>query len=75
MTKTTERVRFAAPEGEAVSVRVLPQGDRRIFTGEADDAATEAVLRFPTYGRGAVFAVEREIALALEGRGLVEIQP
>lgn len=75
MTKTTERVRTGAPEGEAVSVRVLPQGAGRIFTGETDDTAAEAEGRFPTYGRGAVFAAAPDIARALEARGLVEIQP
>jgi hypothetical protein len=75
MAKTTERVRFAAPEGDAVRVRVLPQGDGRIQTGETDDTAAEPGLRFPTYARGEIFAVGREIAEALEARGLVEIQP
>lgn len=75
MTKTTERARLGAPEGETVSVRVLPQGDGRIYTGEADDTAPEANLRFPTYGRGEVFATSPDIAQALEERGLVEIQP
>jgi len=66
----TER---SAKAAEAVNVRVLPQGAGRIFTGETEPAA--AAGRFPTYARGAVFAVAPAIALELEGRGLVEIQP
>jgi len=58
-----------------VSVRVLPQGAGRVYTGERNDAAADAVDRVPTYGRGDVFSVERAIAEALEARGLVEIQP
>lgn len=75
MTKTTDRARLAAPEGEAVSVRVLPQGAGRIFTGEANDTAAEPHLRFATYERGEMFVAAPDIAAALEERGLVEIQP
>lgn len=64
MTKT-ER---AAKAAEAVTVRVLPQGDGRVFTGDAG-------APFATYGRGETFSLDAAIALELEGRGLVEIQP
>jgi hypothetical protein len=67
----------AAPEAvqQATTVRVLPQGAGRIFTGATDDAAAEPEARFPTYARGDMFTAERAIAEVLEARGLVEIQP
>ena len=64
MTKTNRVAKAAA----AVTVRVLPQGDGRIFTGDAGSP-------FATYRRGEAFALAPAIALELEGRGLVEIQP
>jgi hypothetical protein len=60
---------------QSVSVRVLPQGGGRIFTGARVDTAIETKDRFPTYERGAVFAVDPGVAAELEARGLVEIQP
>jgi len=72
MTKTERTARRA---GAMANVRVLPQGAGRIFTGEGEPGAAEAERRFATYPRGAVFTVETAIALELEGRGLVEIQP
>lgn len=81
MTKTKRGVSFTPADDaacdaaqQAVSVRVLPQGANRIYTGERDDMAVEPADRFPTYDRGAVFEVERGVAEALEARGLVEIQ-
>lgn len=72
MTKTDRVAKAAAA---TATVRVLPQGDGRIFTGASDPTAAEAAQRFPTYGRGETFVAERAVALELEGRGLVEIQP
>jgi hypothetical protein len=71
MTKTERAAKAAA----TVDVRVLPQGDGRIFTGASEPDAAEATQRFSTYRRGETFAIERDVALELEGRGLVEIQP
>jgi hypothetical protein len=71
----TKNERAAQRAGERVNVRVLPQGAGRIFTGESEAAAGDPERRFPIYGRGEVFAVAQAIALELEGRGLVEIQP
>jgi len=72
MTKTE---RAAKPAAAMVEVRVLPQGDGRIFTGTNEPGAPETAQRFPTYRRGETFALERAIGLELEVRGLVEIQP
>jgi hypothetical protein len=69
MSKTQ---REGAPPAATTTVRVLPQGDGRIFTG-AVAANTEAVSR--TYRRGEIFDIDAAIAEALERRGLVEIQP
>jgi hypothetical protein len=67
--------RAGATPAATVSVRVLPRGDGRIFTGDNASGVPAGETLFPTYGRGEVFAVDPAIATELERRGLVEIQP
>lgn len=63
---------------DAVTVRVLPIGDRRIQKGEINESANPdddpESERFPTYRKGDVFKVDAQIAKSLEDRGFVEIQ-
>jgi hypothetical protein len=60
------------PDG-CVMVRVLPQGDGKIFTGQmTPNSLTD---RFPTYKRGDVFPLHAAVAQAQEDAGRVEIQP
>ena len=52
-----------------VEIRVLPQGDGKIFTGEYDSLAHE----FTKHKKGDVFEIAEDIARALEARGFAEI--
>ena len=52
-----------------VEVRILPQGDGKVFTGEYDSLAHE----FTKFPKGAVVALAEDIARALEARGFAEI--
>jgi len=52
-----------------VEVRVLPQGDGKVFTGDYDSLAHE----FTKYKKGDVFSIAEDIARALEARGFAEI--
>ncbi len=56
----------AGPPEALVTVRVLPIGDGRIFTGAL------AAGVFVTHRRGDVFEADLDTALALEARGLAE---
>lgn len=58
----------ASAQDAAVKARVLPKGAGLVFTGELEEGV------FTTHPKGAVLTLERETALALEERGLVEIQ-
>lgn len=52
-----------------VELRILPQGDGKVFTGEYDSTAHE----FTKYKRGDVVSLAEDIARALEARGFAEI--
>lgn len=56
-------------KSSAVEIRILPQGDGKVFTGEYDTVAHE----FTKYPKGAVFEIGEDIARALEARGFAEI--
>ncbi len=52
-----------------VTIRILPNGDGRVFTGEFDPLTQQ----FTKHPKGAVIAAPETIARALELRGFVEI--
>jgi hypothetical protein len=61
------------PEGQ-VLVRVLPLGDRKLFTGETNPLGLTVEDKFPTHEKGAVIGLPRAVAEAQEALGRVEIQ-
>lgn len=63
----------ALPEGH-VAARVLPLGDRKIFTGETNPLGLTAEEKFPTHAKGEVIALPLAVAEAQEALGRVEIQ-
>jgi hypothetical protein len=58
-----------------VTVRVLPLGHQKVFTGGLDPKGESVEARFPRHDKGAVFTLPRAVAEAQEARGFVEIQP
>jgi len=73
--KPTPAPQRKGPPPGHVSVRVLPLGHQKVFTGGLDPKGETLEARFPRHDKGAVFTLPRAVAEVQEARGFVEIQP